>query len=112
MRTYPYCIPPSISHTNQQTNKHPITGALPSFLVGPEGGFSPAELQAFDDAQNKQTNDPNNPAVSSSAPPVRCVSLGPSVLRAETAAAVALGCFGMWRDGRVSNGVGEGVEGA
>lgn len=45
-------------------------------VVGPEGGISPDELQAL------------------TAAGARCVRLGPSVLRASTAAAVALGAIG------------------
>ncbi len=54
------------------------------FLVGPEGGFAPSELDAMRDK-----------------PFVSAVGLGPRVLRAETAALAALACLqalaGDWR---------------
>lgn len=56
-------------------------------LIGPEGGFAPEELDAV---RGK--------------PFVTAVSLGPRVLRADTAALAALACVqalsGDWRDGR------------
>jgi 16S rRNA (uracil1498-N3)-methyltransferase len=55
--------------------KLPVEGEL-LLVVGPEGGISDAELAAF---------------TAAGATPVR---LGPSVLRASTAAAVALGAIG------------------
>lgn len=61
-------------------------GEIPphGFLIGPEGGFAPSELDALD----------NLPFVSR-------VGLGPRILRAETAALAALACFqafsGDWR---------------
>jgi len=54
---------------------------MPSFLIGPEGGFSAKELVAMEGRR-------------------RLVSLGPSVLRAETAGVVALGIYVAWREGR------------
>lgn len=73
-------------------NKH--TGAPgASFLIGPEGGFSPAELAAFDDAHKQQ-------AGAAAAGGLRSVSLGPMVLRAETAVSAALACFAGWREAR------------
>ncbi len=62
------------------------------FLIGPEGGFAPSEL---DDLSNL--------------PFVTRVGLGPRILRAETAALAALACFqamaGDWeRKPRFSNG--------
>jgi 16S rRNA (uracil1498-N3)-methyltransferase len=51
-------------------------GVLAGFLVGPEGGFAPAEL----DALHKL-------------PFVVAVGLGPRLLRAETAAVAALACW-------------------
>jgi 16S rRNA (uracil1498-N3)-methyltransferase len=57
-----------------------------AFLVGPEGGFEPAELQAL-----AQT------------PSARGLGLGPRLLRAETAAMAALTCWqalkGDWSPG-------------
>ena len=62
-------------------------------LVGPEGGFAPDELDALDDL-----------------PFVRKISLGPRVMRADTAAIAALAVIqavaGDWRtarDGREKN---------
>lgn len=46
------------------------------FLIGPEGGFAPSELDAFDNL-----------------PFVTRVGLGPRILRAETAALAALACY-------------------
>jgi 16S rRNA (uracil1498-N3)-methyltransferase len=61
----------------------PIAGAVEArrnrpagFLVGPEGGFAPAELDAL-----------------RKLPFVIAVGLGPRLLRAETAAIVALACW-------------------
>lgn len=55
-----------------------------AFLIGPEGGFAPAELDALADL-----------------PFCRMVGLGPRILRAETAAIAALACWqaaaGDWR---------------
>lgn len=48
--------------------------------MGPEGGFSPKELQTL-----------------STLPFVRFVSLGSTVLRSETAAIAALGCWAAFR---------------
>lgn len=47
-----------------------------TLLVGPEGGFSPAEIQAIKDFKNGK---------------VRLMKLGPTRLRARTAAIIALG---------------------
>lgn len=62
----------------------PVRWAL---LTGPEGGFAPEELDAF-----------------GKLPFVTAVSLGPRILRAETAALAALACWqaalGDWRSGR------------
>jgi 16S rRNA (uracil1498-N3)-methyltransferase len=63
------------------------SGAVPprGVLVGPEGGFAPDELDALDDL-----------------PFVRKISLGPRVMRADTAAIAALAVIqavaGDWRD--------------
>ena len=51
-------------------------------LIGPEGGWSAHELETF----------------SSLGPAVRFISLGPSVLRAETAAITAVASVAMYRD--------------
>lgn len=62
-------------------------GAPTALLVGPEGGFTPTELDAFADL-----------------PFVSRVGLGPRILRAETAAVAALAVFqaiaGDWRKAR------------
>lgn len=62
-----------------------------AFLVGPEGGFSPRELDAL-----------------LNLPFVTAVALGNSVLRADTAALAALACWqaiaGDWRDGSAARG--------
>lgn len=62
-------------------------GGEGSILIGPEGGFAPAELEELG----------NRPFATS-------VSLGPRILRAETAALAALACWqaelGDWRRGR------------
>lgn len=50
--------------------------ASAAFLIGPEGGFEPEEIRAM-----------------AKYPFVRFVSLGPTVLRAETAAVYALSCW-------------------
>jgi 16S rRNA (uracil1498-N3)-methyltransferase len=54
------------------------------FLVGPEGGFTPSELDVLGDL-----------------PFVSAIGLGPRILRAETAALAALTCLqalaGDWR---------------
>lgn len=55
---------------------HPRTNASMAFLVGPEGGFTAAELDGL-----------------SRLPYVVRVSLGPRILRAETAALAALACW-------------------
>jgi 16S rRNA (uracil1498-N3)-methyltransferase len=63
-------------------------GAGMALLVGPEGGFATSELDALGNL-----------------PFVRAVSLGPRVLRAETAALAALACWqsvlGDWHTSRV-----------
>ena len=57
----------------------PLPGRL-ALLVGPEGGWSPAELRLLQEG------------------PARAVLLGPHVLRAETAAAVGLGALQTLRE--------------
>jgi 16S rRNA (uracil1498-N3)-methyltransferase len=54
-----------------------------AFLVGPEGGWSPDEEQRFDDMAKR------NPEK------IHCVSLGTSVLRAETAAMTAIAAYSL-----------------
>ena len=58
-----------------------------SFLVGPEGGWSADEEELFDDVCSKFADQ--------DASPVRCVSLGSSVLRAETACLMAVGAWAL-----------------
>ncbi len=62
-----------ISSADRSSNGDTAQNAKAAFLVGPEGGFDPDEISAL--------------AVY---PFVRFVSLGPSVLRAETAVVYAL----------------------
>lgn len=51
-----------------------LNGPVPqNLLIGPEGGFSPQEIQMFADM-----------------PHIRCLSLGPQILKAETAALTLL----------------------
>jgi 16S rRNA (uracil1498-N3)-methyltransferase len=59
------------------------TASIGSVLIGPEGGFSP-----------------NERAVLLARPQVRPVSLGPLILRAETAAIYAMACWRAVADGR------------
>ena len=58
-----------------------------SFLVGPEGGWSADEEELFDDVCSKFADQDASPA--------RCVSLGSSVLRAETACLMAVGAWAL-----------------
>ena len=56
-----------------------------SFLVGPEGGWSSDEEELFDEICSKYAGQDESP--------IRCVSLGSSVLRAETASLMAVGAW-------------------
>lgn len=56
-----------------------------SFLVGPEGGWSANEEELFDEICSKYAGQDESP--------VQCVSLGSSVLRAETACLMAVGAW-------------------
>jgi 16S rRNA (uracil1498-N3)-methyltransferase len=72
---------PALAAITQEKAAVPIAEALsgqpaPTLLIGPEGGWSPAERERL-----------------RTAPGVRPVSLGPLVLRAETAALVALAAW-------------------
>ena len=60
-----------------------------AFLIGPEGGWSREELTLFDHVCQKEP-DKN--------PPIQCVSLGSSVLRAETACMMAVGAWELNHD--------------
>jgi len=74
-----------------------VTGLSPtSFLVGPEGGFSPKELSLMDEVSS------NNNGSNSSSSGIQLVSLGPNILRAETAAVAALSCFMCWKETKSS----------
>lgn len=67
---------PSFTHVlNKKDSSEPCT-----FIVGPEGGFSSREVELVK----------NMPAIQQ-------VSLGSTVLRAETAAIVGMGAISMWR---------------
>lgn len=59
----------------QSGNKTPISG-IPCFLIGPEGGFSPAEMQILSNRANTASR-----------------HLGQTILRAETACIAALACW-------------------
>ena len=74
------CRAPSLS------NVAPVLDILPgnkkvAFMIGPEGGWSLEEEDLFDNVCNEQS--------------VRCVSLGSSVLRAETACMIAVGAWSL-----------------
>ncbi|KAK1737161.1 rRNA methyltransferase, RsmE family, partial [Skeletonema marinoi] len=58
-----------------------------AFLVGPEGGWSVEEEALFDGICSKYNNEDGAP--------VKCVSLGTSVLRAETASILATGAWAL-----------------
>jgi len=66
--------PPLKSAIESLQNQNP-----PTFLIGPEGGFSPKEIEMLMNLTH-----------------VHPVSLGESVLRAETAALLCLGAFQIW----------------
>mmetsp|Transcript_31643 Transcript_31643/g.46508 ORF Transcript_31643/g.46508 Transcript_31643/m.46508 type:complete len:160 (+) Transcript_31643:1-480(+) len=81
---------------NETTTVQPILKALSkippktsiAFLIGPEGGWSPYEESLFDfygSSEEKSTN-------------IQCISLGPSILRAETAAITAVGAWSLYCD--------------
>eukprot|EP00571_Detonula_confervacea_P002889 CAMPEP_0172330350 /NCGR_PEP_ID=MMETSP1058-20130122/61355_1 /TAXON_ID=83371 /ORGANISM="Detonula confervacea, Strain CCMP 353" /LENGTH=369 /DNA_ID=CAMNT_0013047557 /DNA_START=395 /DNA_END=1504 /DNA_ORIENTATION=- len=61
-----------------------------SFLVGPEGGWSAEEEIMFDEICVKYDG--------KDSAPVQCVSLGSSVLRAETASMMAVGAWALVND--------------
>jgi 16S rRNA (uracil1498-N3)-methyltransferase len=63
---------------------------LVAFLVGPEGGWSAEEEAIFDEICSKYNNEDDAP--------VKCVSLGASVLRAETASILATGAWSLIHD--------------
>ncbi|KAL7492265.1 hypothetical protein ACHAWT_001420 [Skeletonema menzelii] len=61
-----------------------------AFLVGPEGGWSAEEEALFDEICSKYNDEDDAP--------VKCVSLGASVLRAETASILATGAWALVHD--------------
>jgi len=61
-----------------------------SFLVGPEGGWSVEEEEVFDEICSKYSGGGDSP--------VQCVSLGSSVLRAETACMMAVAAWALMND--------------
>jgi 16S rRNA (uracil1498-N3)-methyltransferase len=63
-------------------------------LVGPEGGWSPAEIGTFENMRTLRNGVDEQLQLNQ----VQCVSLGPSVLRAETAAVAAVACVKMHHD--------------
>ncbi len=62
-----------------------------AFLIGPEGGWSLEEEQLFDDICSG-FDDENDQRL------IRCVSLGSSVLRAETACMMSVGAWALLHD--------------
>lgn len=66
-----------------------------AFLVGPEGGWSAEEEGHFDDVCSEYDDGGEN-----GDSPVRCVSLGASILRAETACMVAVSAWALSKDSR------------
>jgi 16S rRNA (uracil1498-N3)-methyltransferase len=60
-----------------------------AILVGPEGGWSAEEEALFDEICSRYNNDDA---------PVKCVSLGSSVLRAETASILSIGAWALIHD--------------
>jgi 16S rRNA U1498 N3-methylase RsmE len=65
-----------------------------AFLVGPEGGWSAEEERSFDEICSEYDNGRDGDS------PVRCVSLGTSILRAETACMVAVTAWALTKDSR------------
>lgn len=60
-----------------------------AFLIGPEGGWSPEEESLFDHVCQQESNKNSS---------IQCVSLGSSVLRAETACMMAVGACSLTHD--------------
>jgi RsmE family RNA methyltransferase len=67
------------------TAKEPVSVM---FLIGPEGGWSPAEEECMNEMESKYPGCLYN------------VSLGPTVLRAETAAMTAVAAYTLYHDSR------------
>lgn len=61
-----------------------------AFLVGPEGGWSAEEEKVFDEICSKYSGRGDAP--------IQCISLGSSVLRAETACMMAVGAWALVHD--------------
>lgn len=61
-----------------------------AFLVGPEGGWSAVEERTFDEICSQYDGMGESP--------VRCVSLGSSILRAETACLLVVGAWALLND--------------
>ena len=77
--------------SEQSTEVVPVLNALRdhknvTFIVGPEGGWSPEEEAVFDDICTQDGTE---------SPIIQCVSLGSSVLRAETACMMAVGAWSL-----------------
>ena len=70
---------------SRSTAQEKSPSTLYHIVVGPEGGWSPSEIEAFQELQKNQSN-------------VRFVSLGPLVLRAETAAIAAISAVALATD--------------
>ena len=80
--------------SDDSSNVVPLLHALRNnnrvaFLVGPEGGWSPDEETLFDEICSRYKEIDS---------PVKCVSLGTSILRAETASMLALGAWELIHD--------------
>ena len=83
------------SVSDGKASVYPLLQALRSnsrvaFLVGPEGGWSAEEEKLFDETCSEYNSENNSP--------VKCVSIGTSVLRAETASMLAIGAWGLIHD--------------
>jgi 16S rRNA (uracil1498-N3)-methyltransferase len=77
--------------SEQSTEVVPVLNTLRdhknvTFIVGPEGGWSPEEEAVFDDICTQDGTE---------SPIIQCVSLGSSVLRAETACMMAVGAWSL-----------------
>ena len=70
------------------SSSSPTNGVI-AFVVGPEGGWSPAETHMFD---NLMADDHDSNSA------VQAVSLGSTILRSETACMLAVGAFALQAD--------------
>ncbi|KAL3786150.1 hypothetical protein HJC23_010724 [Cyclotella cryptica] len=80
--------------SEQSTDVEPVLNALRDtknviFVVGPEGGWSKEEETQFDALCSQYVGKES---------PIQCVSLGSSVLRAETASVMAVGAWSLVHD--------------